>query len=102
MGDIRKPAWADAAGVATANNFLKQAEKDNTDACNKQTFRQIIQSNWRNEFLETYREDVFLIDEMEPPYEEEETIPPVKPPRDEGGMSVCERQLALLKKKNYK
>ena len=97
LGDIRRPAWADAAGVDAADNFLKQAEKDNTDFCNEQTFRRIIWSNWRKEFLETYREDVFLIDEMEPPYEEEETIPPVKPPRDEGGMSVCEPAASLTK-----
>ena len=97
LGDIRRPAWDDAAGVDAADNFLKQAEKNNANFCNEQTFRRIIWSNWRKEFLETYREDVFLIDEMEPPYEEEETILPVEPPHDKRGMSVCEPAASLTK-----
>ena len=62
-----------AAGAAKLNDDFPSWTDDRTLAfCNEQPFRRVIQSNWRNQFLKMYREDVFLADELNPPYEEAE------------------------------
>jgi hypothetical protein len=49
-----------------------------------------MQSKWRNQFEEIYREDVFLVDEEDPPYEEDDPIPPLEPTTDEEAPSTSE------------
>ena len=100
---FKRPSWVDesAAGAAKlSDDFLTGTDKGTPTFCNEQPFRRVIWSNWRNEFLETYREDVFLADELNPPYEDVESIGPDEPSQIDDNLDL----LGLISKHspNYK